>query len=191
MVIFGFNSDIKMDDAIYHVQSEWRQKEELLQTQVFMGGDCIGKIERPCAETLLQADCPETQLHEMLKAQHLHILETIRQGQARTLFEIPSTELKLEWTGSKVLPEEQVVVLQFRVTTGESPLAGVPVTVCLDVPGRESLVLHSETADSGIAEARISWEQALLAGGTLLVQARRAQQTCRGRFRLCIKPKNG
>ena len=42
-MIFGFNTDIRHDDTIYHVQSEAREGEQLLQTQVFVRGRCIGK----------------------------------------------------------------------------------------------------------------------------------------------------
>ena len=42
-MIFGFNTDVKHGDTIYHVQSEARESEKLLQTQVFVRGRCIGK----------------------------------------------------------------------------------------------------------------------------------------------------
>ena len=42
-MIFGFNTDVKHEDTVYHVQSEARQADLLLQTQVFVRGRCIGK----------------------------------------------------------------------------------------------------------------------------------------------------
>ena len=42
-MIFGFNTDIKYEDVVYHVQSEARHADLLLQTQVFVHGRCIGK----------------------------------------------------------------------------------------------------------------------------------------------------
>ena len=41
-MIFGFNTDIRHDETVYHVQSEAREGEQLLQTQVFVRGRCIG-----------------------------------------------------------------------------------------------------------------------------------------------------
>jgi hypothetical protein len=35
-MIFGFNTDVKHGDTIYHVQSEARESELLLQSQVFV-----------------------------------------------------------------------------------------------------------------------------------------------------------
>jgi hypothetical protein len=42
-MIFGFNTDIRHEDTVYHVQSEAREGEKLLQTQVFVRGRCVGK----------------------------------------------------------------------------------------------------------------------------------------------------
>ncbi len=46
-MIFGFNTDIRHEDTVYHVQSEAREGEHLLQTQVFVRGRCIGKRAIP------------------------------------------------------------------------------------------------------------------------------------------------
>ena len=42
-MIFGFNTDIRHEDTVYHVQSEAREGDQLLQTQVFVRGRCVGK----------------------------------------------------------------------------------------------------------------------------------------------------
>ena len=49
-MIFGFNTDIKHNDTVYHVQSEARENELLLQTQVFVRGRCVGKRATPYAD---------------------------------------------------------------------------------------------------------------------------------------------
>ena len=51
-MIFGFNTDIKQGDTVYHVQSEARESELLLQTQVFVRGRCIGKHATPYGDKL-------------------------------------------------------------------------------------------------------------------------------------------
>jgi hypothetical protein len=48
-MIFGFNTDIQHQGTVYHVQSEAREHEHLLQTQVFVRGRCIGKHSVPYA----------------------------------------------------------------------------------------------------------------------------------------------
>jgi hypothetical protein len=46
-MIFGFNTDIRHADTVYHVQSEAREADQSLQTQVFVKGRCIGKRAVP------------------------------------------------------------------------------------------------------------------------------------------------
>ena len=46
-MIFGFNTDIRHEDTVYHVQSEAREGEQLLQTQVFVRAAASGKRAVP------------------------------------------------------------------------------------------------------------------------------------------------
>jgi hypothetical protein len=58
-MIFGFNTDVRLGEVIFHVQSEARHKELLLQTQVFVKGQCIGKCASPYLDPpALQAKDP-------------------------------------------------------------------------------------------------------------------------------------
>lgn len=79
-MIFGFNTDVKFGGTVYHVQSEARNNERLLQSQVFVKGRCIGKRETSYAEKEDQAGFLEEQLHELLKEQHRHMVEAVRAG---------------------------------------------------------------------------------------------------------------
>ena len=65
-MIFGFNTDVKHDDTVYHVQSEAREGELLLQTQVFVRGRCIGKRATSYAEKLPTADFTDQQKEQIL-----------------------------------------------------------------------------------------------------------------------------
>ncbi len=79
-MIFGFNTDVKHGDTTYHVQSEARQNERLLQTQVFVRGRCIGKRATSYAERMNEPEFSEDLMHEMLKEQHRHLVEAVRLG---------------------------------------------------------------------------------------------------------------
>jgi len=79
MTIFGFNTDIKFGDTVYHVQSEERRHDSLLQTQVFVRGRCIGKHSSSYSYTADSA-LDESRAHELLKAQHRAIVEAVRAG---------------------------------------------------------------------------------------------------------------
>ena len=79
-MIFGFNTDVKQGDTVYHVQSEARENELILQTQVFVRGRCIGKRATSYAERLAQGDFTDQQKEQILRDQHRLVLDSIREG---------------------------------------------------------------------------------------------------------------
>ena len=79
-MIFGFNTDVKFADTVYHVQSEARQYELVLQTLVFVKGRCVGKRTSSYAEQTKQPGFSEELMHEMLKDQHKHFVAAVREG---------------------------------------------------------------------------------------------------------------
>lgn len=79
-MIFGFNTDAKFADTVYHVQSEARQHELVLQTLVFVKGRCIGKRTNSYAEQTKQPGFSEEHIHDLLKDQHKHFVAAVREG---------------------------------------------------------------------------------------------------------------
>jgi hypothetical protein len=79
-VIFGFNTDVKFADTVYHVQSEARQHELVLQTLVFVKGRCVGKRTISYAEQTKQPGFSEEHIHDLLKDQHKHFVAAVREG---------------------------------------------------------------------------------------------------------------
>ncbi|MGB9104177.1 MAG: hypothetical protein WCC59_05420 [Terriglobales bacterium] len=79
-MIFGFNTDVKFADTVYHVQSEARQHELVLQTLVFLKGRCIGKRTASYAEQTKEPGFSEEHMHDLLKDQHKHFVAAVREG---------------------------------------------------------------------------------------------------------------
>ena len=79
-MIFGFNTDVKFADTVYHVQSEARQHELVLQTLVFLKGRCIGKLTSSYAEQTKEPGFSEEHMHDLLKDQHKHFVAAVREG---------------------------------------------------------------------------------------------------------------
>lgn len=79
-MIFGFNTDIKYENTVYHVQSEAREGERLLQTQIFVRGRCIGKKAASYAELIARPEFSDERMHEMLKYQHRTTIDDLRNG---------------------------------------------------------------------------------------------------------------
>ena len=66
-MIFGFNTDVKHGDTIYHVQSEAREGELLLQTQVFVRGRCVGKKATSYGPKPAEAPTGDAQKEQLLR----------------------------------------------------------------------------------------------------------------------------
>ena len=86
-MIFGFNTDIKHQDTVYHVQSEAREADLLLQTQVFVKGRCIGKRATPYGEQAKSPDFTDQKKEQILREQHRMVLDAIRDGRLEEVFD--------------------------------------------------------------------------------------------------------
>src|SRR5437899_3791686 len=102
-MIFGFNTDVKHGDTIYHVQSEARESELLLQTQIFVRGRCIGKKATSYAGSA-GAQSGDTQKEQYLREQHRQVLDAIREGKLESVLDHPEPdvlagikELEIQW----------------------------------------------------------------------------------------------
>src|SRR5205814_9631928 len=107
-MIFGFNTDVKHNQTIYHVQSEARKADLLLQTMVFVQGHCIGKYASSYAEQVGNLGFSEEHIHDLLKRQHREVLDVVKAGSIEQYFraqtEIRDAEgdsLAVTWRNSK------------------------------------------------------------------------------------------
>ncbi len=138
-MIFGFNTDASHNGVVYHVQSEAREKDLLLQSQVFVKGRCIGK--RACSYAGALGNVNELQLKERLKTQHRLLLDAINAGSIESALslgeEIPDLDgdLALQWLNPDETWREGSATLRLRVTDNRLPVEGVKVGVQGEHPG--------------------------------------------------------
>src|SRR5215475_10399230 len=107
MTIFGFNTDVKHSEVVYHVQSEARQNDLLLQSMVFVKGQCVGKRTVSYAHQVSQPEFSTEAIHELLKSQHKTVLEAIQQGHLESelgnsneVQDVGGAGLALQWTSA-------------------------------------------------------------------------------------------
>src|SRR5260370_26016991 len=122
-MIFGFNTDVKHGDTIYHVQSEARESEKLLQTQVFVRGRCIGKKAISYASSAAEAGFGDPQKEQQLRDQHRLVLESIKEGKLESVLDKAESEalasikqLDVQWENSTSVHENHNLTMQLRVT---------------------------------------------------------------------------
>jgi hypothetical protein len=190
-MIFGFNTDVKCGDLVYHVQSEARKAEQLLQTQVFVRGRCLGKHAVSYAEQAARADFSEDVMHELLKEQHRRIVEATRDGQVASVIQVtdpaaaaaaaPASHtsiqggLAINKVSSSV--QEGAVVLKFAITDGGHPVAGAELAARLEHPAAAPLESKSTTGADGAAEVTFAVTRAVLAEGVITLQATHGAHT--------------
>jgi hypothetical protein len=85
LTIFGFNTDIRYGDTVYHVQTEAREAESLLQSALFVRGRCIGKHSVSYADEISSPEFSEEHVHGLLTRQHRFVVNSIREGKLDTI----------------------------------------------------------------------------------------------------------
>jgi hypothetical protein len=198
-MIFGFNTDVKVGDTVYHVQSEARKADQLLQTQVFVRGRCIGKKATSYSEHVGTADFNDDRMHEMLKSQHKTILEAVRESRVEEMLEksdsvriaAPASnsnggELSLTWDNAHSVYKENNLHLLFTVTEAGKPVNGATlISKFLVANSQEPPIFSQATTDeSGSADMKIFLDEAALADAAVLVQATLGEKHATRKFRL-------
>lgn len=197
-MIFGFNTDIKHDNTVYHVQSEARQSEQLLQTQVFVRGRCIGKHAHSYSEQLSRADFSDQHMHELLKAQHRRVIEAIREGKIEELLgsaqpadavpaaaasTSPESQFTLEFLNPDAIASDGMFILRFRVAENSSGVDGAKLVSKLSSPAiAQPIYSQSVTSADGTGELRIALANSDSMEASVLVQATRDGRTATRKF---------
>ncbi len=157
-MIFGFNTDVKHGDTIYHVQSEARESELLLQTQVFVRGRCVGKKATSYAPSASQTQSGDTNKEQQLREQHRLVLDAIREGKLDSILDHPEPDA----------------------------LAGIKELVIFRFARPEAAPFYTQavTDSGGDAQIKIEVEESGLPDSSVLVQANYQGRTATRKFLL-------
>jgi hypothetical protein len=151
VTIFGYNTDIRHGDTVFHVQTEAHENESAMQSAIFVRGRCIGKHTVSYAEIADDPDFDEHDIHDLVTRQHRYVLSTIREGRL--------TELLAGHPESKPEPRDPQPaappVAQFQHPRAQQTLASTQECIST-APGphtnlslewlSESVVWHAGTA---------------------------------------------
>jgi len=190
-MIFGFNTDVKHGDTIYHVQSEAREGELVLQTQVFVRGRCIGKKATSYSAKSSEAQFGDSQKEQLLREQHRLVLDAIREGKLDNVLDHPEPEtlaavkeLEVQWLNADSVHNQRNLTMQLRVTEGGTAASGARLTFRLARPGATPFYTQAVADSGGAAEVKIEVEEAALLEASLLVQANFEGRTATRKFML-------
>ena len=196
-MIFGFNTDIRHEDTVYHVQSEAREGEQLLQTQVFVKGRCIGKRAVPYgagggSRNLRRITISSDKEEKLLRELHREVLDAIRDGKLDSVFDkrdTPETlaavkELDLVWINARSVHSSGALTMQLRVTEGGATVEGARLTLRFARPDAAPYYAQVITDAKGNAEMSVQVDEKSLPDSSVLVQASFGGRTATRKFQL-------
>jgi hypothetical protein len=190
-MIFGFNTDVKHGDTIYHVQSEARESERLLQTQVFMRGRCIGKKAISYAASAQEAGFGDAQKEQQLRDQHRLVLEAIREGKLDEVLDRAEAEalsdikqLDVQWENAASVHASGSLTIRLRVTESGISVPSARLTFRFARSGAAPFYTQAITDPSGAAEISIQVDESALPDSSVMVQANHEGRTVTRKFAL-------
>jgi hypothetical protein len=190
-MIFGFNTDAKVGDTVYHVQSEARVNDLLLQTQVFVKGHCIGKRASSYAERSVQPDFKPEDMHELLKQQHRLVLEAVREDRAKDVFcsdgevqDVNAGGLSLRWVNSDQSFPGGAAELKLQVLLHHQPIDGALVTARLEFTPDAHIHSQSMSEEDGSASLQVDLSPESGAEIPVLIRAKTDEKSVTRKFRL-------
>lgn len=190
VTIFGFNTDAKVGDVVYHVQSEARENDLLLQTQVWVKGRCIGKRASSYAERSVQPNFSKEEMHELLKHQHRMVLEAVREERSAEIFcddgevqDVNAGGLSIRWLNSDTVFSTSPATLRLQVLLHHKPFDGALITSRLEFTHEANI--HSQSMSE--ADGRAELDVEIPEGATeipVLVRAKNEEKSVTRKFRL-------
>lgn len=189
MTIFGFNTDVKHGEVVYHVQSEARSNDLLLQTLVFLKGQCVGKQAFSYAERTLQPDFSEGVIHELLKLQHKRVIDTIQQGQVESIStgeveDVGGSGLGLKWLNSSQERQGNSIIMRFQVLESGQAVAMAEVTVWPCAPTETGEIARALTDAAGNAALVVPVIEEVVRDSAVMARATRRGKSATRKFRL-------
>jgi hypothetical protein len=190
-MIFGFNTDARVGDTVYHVQSEARVNDLLLQTQVFVKGHCIGKRASSYAERSVQPGFKPDDMHELLKQQHRMVLEAVREERAQEIFcsdgevqDVNAGGLSIRWMNSDQSFTGPAATLILQILLHQKPIDGALVTARLEFTSEAQIHSQSMSEDDGTAVLEIELLQDGAVETPVLIRAKTDEKSVTRKFRL-------
>jgi hypothetical protein len=190
-MIFGFNTDVKHGDTIYHVQSEARESEKLLQTQVFVRGRCVGKKAISYSNSAMEAGFGDAQKEQQLRDQHRLVLEAIREGKLENVLDHAETEalagikqLDVQWENAASVHANRNLTMRLRVTEGGAAVPSARLTFRFARPDAAPFYTQAVTDSAGSTEISIEVEESALPDSSVMVQANHQGRTVTRKFAL-------
>ncbi len=120
--VFGFNTDIRYADTVYHVQTEAHEADLTVQTAIFVRGRCIEKQQTSYAQEAVAPGFSEAAIHQILTQQHKFAVNCIREGKLELLGTL-TKESSSARSGGVAQPTAEAVPVAVPVSAASQTVA--------------------------------------------------------------------
>jgi hypothetical protein len=212
-MLFGHNSNVKIGETVYHIQTEDRgTSHAVIDTMVYHSGRVLHRRANSYADLLPLNPAREEKLKQRVSAQHQAILEELRSGTLKlTQHAMPAApakpssdgerraapsesgahaSLSLELLNAKTWLAGRRATLQVLVSQKEGGAAVSGAGVTARIEGSAEPAQYS-TATGLDGKAQLAFDMPRLAGAecALVIDANNGKAQARLHFQLRAKPK--
>jgi hypothetical protein len=197
-MLFGHNSNVKVGDAVYHVQTEDRgASHAVIDTMVYHSGRVLHRRANSYADLLPLDAGREQALKERVSTQHHAVLEELRSGALKFAQQVPaavsppaSESLMVELLNAKSWLAGKRATLQIFVSRkGDgAAVSGARVTARIDGAAEPS---EYSTATGTDGKAQLAFDMPRLAAAecALVIEGYNGKSQARLQFQLRAKPR--
>jgi hypothetical protein len=190
----GFNSNVPVGDAVYHVQTEARGlTHPFVDTVVLSAGRVLHRRSTSYADLLAGGAADEDVLRSRVEQQHRDILEGLREGslllEESGLATAAAIDVKLRNPTSWLAAGQASLEIEVCARPSGEPVAGAEVEVTIEGAEGARVDFAAQTDARGRALVRFQLPRvADPAKAALVIRARGAQAQDHLRYRLKPKP---
>jgi hypothetical protein len=199
---FGFNSNVRVGNAVYHVQTEDRgPAHPFLDTVVYVSGRVVHKRSTSYEDLTgaAEGEALASQLHERLSQQHREVMAQLEAGKlqlneagkspGKVVAAAPNDELEVRLLNPKSWLEagHATLEVELRNKVSETAIGGADVEAFLEAGNKRSAPIRTRADAKGHATLSFSLPTAVAEGGALVIRATDGEHYAELRFRL--KPK--
>ena len=197
---FGFNSNVRVGKAVYHVQTEDRgPAHPFLDTVVYVSGRVVHKRSTSYQDLTAgttKGEALANQLHERLSQQHHDVMAQLEAG-TLPLNDSATTPVKAVAAASKERLEirllnpktwlegaKATLEIELRKKNLARPVGGADVEAFLEAGKKRSAPIGTRADAQGHATLRFSLPAVVTAGSALVIRATDGEHYSELRFRL-------
>jgi hypothetical protein len=200
---FGFNSNVRVEDVMYHVQTEDRgPSHPFLDTVVYMAGRVVYKRSAGYEEFAsgMEPEALAQRLHDRLAQQHREVIAELEAGtlpiQAKQVaHQVPENadthdglDLRLTNPQSWLAAGTVILEIELRIKNSSVPVANADVQALLEIEKQRIPCVEARTNAEGRALLKFPMLPNATDGASLVVRATDGTRYGELRFRLKAKP---